>query len=266
MAAGPLSDGPGGPSSEPPSVAALEQAWNRRQLERPVAAGAVRAWRYVAPAVVLGRAQRAARPALRPVGVAASLEVLDRDAGGGAVLVGPWMLGLSVVLPAAHPLVAGRSVAASYAWLADAFVAVLAGEGVAARAARPDEAAGAPAALRWACFAGVTPPEVLAGGRKLVGLAQRRHRHGVLFVAGLLLDRVPWPLLCAAMAGAIDGAPATGDAVPAPGTGDPAMQLAALTTDLAAAGGDASPEGIDRIAAALVAAVATAIAPASDRS
>ncbi|MFZ3220852.1 MAG: ligase, partial [Rhodoferax sp.] len=38
-----------------------------------------------------------------------------------------------------------------------------------------------------------------AQGRKLVGLAQRRQRTGVLLVAGTLVSAPPWSLLCEAM-------------------------------------------------------------------
>ncbi len=199
------------------SAARVEQRWNERLLAAPLEAPRVRAWTYPEPAVVLGRAQRglagalatvpsaleAAPPAARaPSGADTdrddgTLPIVERLAGGGAVLVGPWMIGLSVALPPAHPLVAGRSIAASYGWLADVFVAMLAHRGVAARAAGGADARKAEPELGWACFAGVTAGEVLVGGRKLVGFAQRRNRHGVLLVAGMLLDTVPWDALCA---------------------------------------------------------------------
>ena len=39
-----------------------------------------------------------------------------------------------------------------------------------------------------ACFGGLSPYEVLAGGRKVVGLSQARRRQGTLLQAGVLLD------------------------------------------------------------------------------
>jgi lipoate-protein ligase A len=52
----------------------------------------------------------------------------------------------------------------------------------------------------WACYGSLAPWEVVdAAGRKLVGLAQRRQRTGVLLVAGTLVTPPDWALLCAAM-------------------------------------------------------------------
>lgn len=172
-----------------------EQAWNDLQLAARVLHPLARLWRYPQPAVVLGRSQRA---------LLASLDtgrhrIIDRAAGGGAVLVGPWMLGASVALPLAHPLVAGGSVALSYRWLGELFVAALAEHGVAAVSLPRAQTWKAPQDLAWACFAGMSPWEVAVDGRKLVGFAQRRSRHGVLLVAGALLSPVPWAILCEAL-------------------------------------------------------------------
>ncbi|MGE0312512.1 MAG: biotin/lipoate A/B protein ligase family protein [Lautropia sp.] len=194
-----------GVPAEVGSIAALdEQRWNERLLAAPLAVPGVRTWRYREPAVVLGRAQRALAASLRrdrADDAGGALPLVERLAGGGAVLVGPWMIGLSVALPHAHRLVAGRSIAASYDWLGEVFVDLLAARGVDARVATAADARKAAAPLAWACFAGVTAGEVLVDGRKLVGFAQRRNRHGVLLVAGMLLDAVPWAALCAAVVG-----------------------------------------------------------------
>lgn len=40
---------------------------------------------------------------------------------------------------------------------------------------------------------------MLAGGRKIAGLAQVRRANGVLLVGGLLLQRSPWQLMCEAL-------------------------------------------------------------------
>ncbi len=208
-----------------------EQVWNDAAITVPVRAPMARLWRYRAPAVVLGRAQRGmlAVGQIAPAGGSASgstiesasgsvnesaggsvsgsvsepthtgIEVVDRHAGGGAVLVGPWMLGVSVVLPLTHRAIHGRPVAASYDWFGHALATALREHGVAARPAIESDARKAPAGLEWACFAGVTVNEVLVDRRKIVGLAQRRTRHGALFVAGVLVAPVPWAALGAVM-------------------------------------------------------------------
>jgi len=81
--------------------AAAEQDWNMRQLAAPVTVPRVRVWTYPAPGVVFGCAQaalfdEAARAAHT------DCELVQRRAGGGAVLTGPWMLSSSVVLPPDH--------------------------------------------------------------------------------------------------------------------------------------------------------------------
>jgi lipoate-protein ligase A len=52
------------------------------------------------------------------------------------------------------------------------------------------------ARLDGACFAGLSHGELLDGqGRKLLGLAQRRGRWGILLSSGLLLAETPWEIL-----------------------------------------------------------------------
>lgn len=162
-----------------------------------------RVWTYDSPAIVLGCSQRALRAAAeRQLG--GRCEVLERESGGGAVLTGPWLVGVSVVLPPGHPWL-GAGLLASYRQLGQLHVAALQACGITARAVPPEElppthAAGTEAPLAWACFGGLSPWEVVnAGGRKLVGLAQRRRQAGVLLVAGTLIGPPDWPLLCEAM-------------------------------------------------------------------
>lgn len=185
------------------SRAAQEQAWNTTQLLQPVLQPLWRVWTYNAPAVVLGCAQNTwyddvTRRA--PPGVAC----VKREAGGGAVLTGPCMVSASVVLPVDHPWLRG-GLLDSYRALGELHALVLQQHGIAAQvltaqdvaAAKQGRHANAPA---WACFGGLSHGEVVnAEGRKLVGLAQRRRRNGVLLVAGTLVSRVPWTLLCTAL-------------------------------------------------------------------
>lgn len=161
-----------------------------------------RVWTYAAPAIVLGCSQRALRPALEAQ-LQGRLPVLEREAGGGAVLTGPWLLGLSLVLPPGHAWLSG-GLLPSYQRLGQLHVEVLQALGIGARAVPPQELPSRqsppePDPLTWACFGGLSPWEVVdAQGRKLVGLAQRRRQTGVLLVAGTLLSRPDWPLLCEA--------------------------------------------------------------------
>ena len=179
-----------------------EQAWNSRQLEAPVATPRFHVWTYATPTVVLGCSQRALH-----AGVASrlpeGLALVQRPSGGGAVLTGPWLVGASVVLPVNHPWVSAGLVD-SYRALGLLHVAVLEDLGIHARALPDTEVAQANAAMGatvdWACYGSLAPWELTdAHSRKLVGLAQRRQRNGILLVAGTLNTVPDWPLLCHAL-------------------------------------------------------------------
>lgn len=174
--------------------ACAEQVWNEQQLAEPVRAPAWRIWTYREPAIVLGCSQRRLLAAARDD---ADIAMLLRGSGGGAVLAGPWMLGLSVALPSNHAL-SVSGVVASYRWLGELLATLLQEAGVSARALPAEEvrSRATPTSLAWACFGGLSPWEVVAGDCKIVGLAQVRRRHGVLWVGGLLLDTPDWSLLC----------------------------------------------------------------------
>jgi lipoate-protein ligase A len=82
--------------------------------------------------------------------------------------------------------------------------AVLADLGIQARALPDSEVAQANASMgpsvEWACYGSLAPWELTdAGNRKLVGLAQRRQRNGILLVAGTLVTVPDWLLLCNAL-------------------------------------------------------------------
>lgn len=180
-----------------PPEAVREQLWNEEQLAQPVARPRFRLWQYQEPAVVLGCSQR--RLLAQADG---PVPVLLRQSGGGAVLTGPWMLGLSVALPPDHPLVR-QGLVASYRWLGEAMAGALQQGGVGAQALAPEALRALPAeqrtAVDWACFGGLSPWEVLAQGRKIAGLAQVRRASGVLLVGGVLLRPSPWQLMCEAL-------------------------------------------------------------------
>lgn len=196
----------------PPSfthTVAQEQAWNSRQLEAPVTAPRFHVWTYARPTVVLGASQRGLHADVAgrlPQG----LELVQRPSGGGAVLTGPWLVGVSVVLPVAHAWVRGGLVD-SYRELGLLHAQVLGSLGVRAKALAPDEVAPANAArgaaVDWACYGSLAPWELVdARGRKLVGLAQRRQRNGILLVAGTLNTVPDWQLLCDALGHPLDTA------------------------------------------------------------
>lgn len=185
-------------------VAAEEQAWNERRLSRPVRAPLIAAWRYRTPAVVLGCLQRP-NAAMNAAARAAGIALVERRSGGGAVLAGPWLLGVSVVLPRDHPLVVA-SITDSYRWFGEAHAAALRRAGIECQAvcaatapavARNWRSPPAGTTMQWACFGTLSPWEVMtAGGRKLVGLAQVRRWTGALLVSGTLLAAPEWPMLC----------------------------------------------------------------------
>ena len=238
-----------------PASVQHEQEINEQLLAAPLQRPLMRAWTYPRPAVVLGRAQ--SRLALPEDPAGDALPVIVRGAGGAAVLTGPWLLSLALALPPDDSRIADLSVENSYRWLGQALAAALQTHGLPARACPPGQRQPAPAHLAWACFAGVGAWEIVVPGeaaeaaetgeaartggiggvggvgeagaadtappgsgsapRKVIGLAQRRSRHGVLFVAGVLLAPSPWQRLCQRM-----GQP------PAQ-----AAQLAACTADIA---------------------------------
>ncbi len=146
------------------------------------------------PAVVLGSTQPEPVIDRERVG-AAGLAVARRRSGGGAVLVTPddpiW---IDVWLPASHPLWSG-DVARAFDWLGDAWVDALATSGVTGLSAHRH---GYVSCTRWSslvCFGGLGTGEVVTDdGRKVVGLAQRRNRHGSWFQGACVLR---WdPSLC----------------------------------------------------------------------
>ncbi len=153
-------------------------------------------WSMAEPVgLVLGFSQKLGT--LNPQALAA-IPIYHRRAGGTAVLVGPQLLSLDVVLPAEHPLVL-PDVVESYRWFGEAWVAALAQLGVQARTVPPaevhelharlkrEETSECEALLRRACYGSLSSYEVAIGQRKIVGLDMRRRRMGSLLQAGVLL-------------------------------------------------------------------------------
>jgi len=175
--------------------AAEEQAWNQAQLTQPLQHPMIRAWLPSEPAIVFGCSQRLIyEEALEKAPPATTL--LIRRAGGGAVLSGPWMLSLSVLLPTSCALI-DLGLLGLFKWLAEHHVAALRQFGIPAIAASPTEPVPlvTDPALKWACFANLGPWEIVAHGRKLAGLAQFHSRNGILLSSGILLEQPDWQLM-----------------------------------------------------------------------
>jgi lipoate-protein ligase A len=145
--------------------------------------------------LVLGFSQK--ESILNPMATA-SLPIYHRRAGGTAVLVGPHLLSLDVVLPAGHPLI-HSDIVESYRWFGEAWVIALRQFGVQARSVPPAEAH-AQRTLRKqpesstyellmyrACYGSLSPYEVVVGQRKIVGFDMVRRRVGTLLQAGIVL-------------------------------------------------------------------------------
>lgn len=172
-------------------------------------------------ALVLGSAQP-------ETDAATTIDVVKRGTGGGAVLCDVGTLLIDLAVPAGHAL-APEDVTEAYRPLGEAIQVALVGMGLDCRTVTVDEARAMDdahkAAARRACWAGLSPYElVLADGRKLVGLAQRRRRGAVLHqiaipvttppaaVADHLVDGAslaPWLEATAMLAGAVGCGSAT---------------------------------------------------------
>lgn len=131
----------------------------------------LRLYGWDAPTASLGHFQ----PAALAEGFArAGLAVVRRSTGGGAI-VHDCELTYSVLLPLDHPWIAGADTRRTYALLHDPIQTALAALGVHA-SARPaaDDPTAREAARAILCFERPTSLDLVVGGRKLVGSAQRR--------------------------------------------------------------------------------------------
>ncbi len=132
-----------------------------------------------APTLVLGSGQHVSILGAVPGHV-------RRRSGGGAVWLDPvehvWV---DVIVPTGHPLWTS-DVTLSFDWLGVAWLRAVRALGV----TEPlDVHRGRLVSSPWSallCFAGRGPGEVFVRNRKLVGIAQRRSRGGVLFQCGIL--------------------------------------------------------------------------------
>jgi lipoate---protein ligase len=144
--------------------------------------------------VVLGRGQREARPV-------EGHGQLQRPSGGGAVLMDGDLLSLDVVLPADHPWLEDPDLGAVFDPIGRAWAAALADLGVEGATVHTGPATASRLGpedrrpLAEVCYASLGRGEVSVGGRKLVGLSQRRRRQGALVQCGILRRWAPEPLV-----------------------------------------------------------------------
>jgi lipoate---protein ligase len=139
------------------------------------------------PALLLGMSQQRElldEAACRAAGIA----IHRRQSGGGVVLADERLLMLDLALPHGDPM-ASADLTMAYRWLGEAATRALESLGGTVRMVSIDEARADTRALvaplKDVCFAGRSPYEVLAGERKIVGLAQVRRRPGALFQLGI---------------------------------------------------------------------------------
>lgn len=168
---------------------ALQRGMSLLEQARPGDPATLAWWLVDGDALVLGRGSRVSADldACATVGVA----VLRRASGGGPVLWGADLLALDVIVPKGHPW-HSDDVAASYRQVGVVLAAAVTRLGVPARAVPPEEARiGRDDMGALACYAGLSPWEVVIGHRKVVGLSQVRRRTGMLVQAGIVLDLHP---------------------------------------------------------------------------
>ena len=168
-------------------------------LDAGVAVPHMVTWHYDSPAVVLGRGQR---PSVehRESARRECVELVSRSSGGGAVMAGPWILSLTMLLPSSHEL-ARASLPAGYRTIGEACCRALGRFHIGTELARGPSTDGPKRPARtdvpeWACFATVSHGELLAAGdRKIVGISQVRRRDAIAICIGVLIDRPDWESL-----------------------------------------------------------------------
>jgi lipoate---protein ligase len=151
-------------------------AFHEREVLEPLSRS-VWVFSVSTPALVLGSTQ--ARSVVDSAS-SGDVEVVRRRSGGGAVLLVPGeCLWVDVVVPRDDPLW-DDDVGRATHWLGAAWASALTACGVVGAVVHQ----GAMVHTTWSrvvCFAGVGPGEVLVGGRKAVGISQRRTRAGARF-------------------------------------------------------------------------------------
>lgn len=134
----------------------------------------VRFYRWTAPAVTFGYAQRHGDVRTR----AGDLPAIRRWTGGGMVFHGE-DLTIALAVPASHSFCRLQT-AMIYRQIHEALLGAISGDLDGARLARPGDCQPGPA-----CFESPALNDILHGGRKICGGALRRGRNGVLYQGSL---------------------------------------------------------------------------------
>ena len=207
--------GPGGPAGiETAPLRRGACGWTVERLHGPVsdlleaaeppatAARLARIHTVEEPGLVLGSTQRL-EIADRSRASAAGTEVLRRRSGGGAVLLVPGgQVWVDFFLPATDPLWCD-DVAQATRWVGELWSVVIepfVAEPISVHSGRLE-------ADHWGrlvCFAGAGPGEVFVGGRKVVGVSQRRSRHRARIQTTARLPHRPPSALGPAAGAALD--------------------------------------------------------------
>ncbi len=173
-------------------VDVLRDGIGERLAARPAGERRVVVYDVTRPTLVLGSSQPDDAVDWERVR-ARDIDVVHRRSGGSAVLVEPGSaVWIDVTIPAGDRWW-DNDVGRAFHWLGAAWAEVLISGGVLAR--WHEGAMQRTPWSPWVCFAGLGPGEVTVGGRKVVGLSQRRTREGALFQCCAALRWEPERLL-----------------------------------------------------------------------
>ncbi len=153
-------------------------------------------WHYNQPGIILGCSQQLNEVQIK-LAEQYKLPWLRRKSGGGAVLVGPWMLSVTIFIPYDHYIAKG-SITKIFSWLEQNWLKVLNENnincaGVDKTMIDQSKYSAKKNQLEWACYGSLSHGEIVCSqGHKLVGLAQIRKAGGVTLVSGLNLSPFDW--------------------------------------------------------------------------